>query len=118
MSTEEAQIRDAQAALEAARALLLAPSVESVDGSVPHLERAVACLDAIQSGLRARPAGPAVRAGMRKLRQMVRRVTALLENAAEFHLGASQLLAVALAGYTARGEPGQPQSSGTIRMEG
>jgi hypothetical protein len=117
-SVEDDRIREAQAALEAARALMLAPSVEAVDGSIPHLERAVACLDALQAVVRAGPVDAAARAGLLKLREAVRRVARLVENAAEFHLGWAQCAAVATAGYTAQGEPGQANCSGRLSVEG
>jgi hypothetical protein len=118
MSAEEDRIREAQAALDAARALMLEPSVARVDGSIPHLERAVACLNAVQVHFRVGPADPVAGVGLLKLGQSVRRVTRLIESAAGFHLGWAQRFAVATVGYTAQGEPAQTDCGGKLSVEG
>ncbi|MGE5648529.1 MAG: hypothetical protein ACM336_22350 [Acidobacteriota bacterium] len=80
--------------IEAARELLLAPSVEALDRSREHLERAVA-------GLRLDPD----RAREEGVRQGVIRVTRLLESAARFRAGWWRLAAEAACGYRPTGEP-------------
>ena len=97
---------------------MLAPSVENIECSIPHLERAVACLNAAQEHLRAGSPDPAAGAGLQKLRASVQRVTRLVANGAAFQLGWAERLAVAAAGYTAQGEPAQTRGNGRLSVEG
>ncbi len=114
MSPEE-DLGKAQAAVEEARKLLLTPSAEALERSVPHLERAIACLGRIQS--KAKP-GAGILAGLRKLRLSVDRTMALFESAGGFHVGWAEHLALISGGYTAQGAPAAPRTRGKLSVEG
>jgi hypothetical protein len=118
MSPEEDPIREAHLAVDAVRALLLAPTSAALEGTVPHLERAAACVAAVQTAVRARPAQPQARAAMMGLRHALGRLSVLLENAGDFYGGWSQYLALAVGGYTRAGEPAAPRPRATLSLEG
>ncbi len=119
MSPEEARIRTACEAVEEARCLLLSPSLAALCSSMPHLERAAACLEAAQAAV---PSEPGERSkllqGTLALRHSLHRATALLDHAAAFHMGWSRRLAEAACGYTESGEPGTPSLRSTLSVEG
>ncbi len=118
MSPEEDPIRQAQAAVDAARMLLLAPSLKSINASALQLERVATLLTAVQAGLRVRPAQPGVAKKLANLGHSLGRVALLLENAAAFQAGWSQQLALTLGGYTAAGEPAAQKPHATVSVEG
>ncbi len=117
MRPEEDPLPKAQAAVEAARTLLLAPTAEALDRSVPHLECALSCLNTVQTAWRAKPDG-GVPPGLQKLRQSVNRAVALFQNAGGFYLGWAERLALLNGGYNAQGEPAVPSANGKLSVEG
>jgi hypothetical protein len=119
MSPEEARIRTACEAVEETRRLLLSPSLAALCSSMPHLERAAACLKAAQAAV---PPEPAERRRLLSealaLRQSLNRASALLEHAAAFYMGWSRRVAEAAGGYTNSGEPATPALRSTLSVEG
>lgn len=119
MSPEDARIREMQAAVEAARVLLLSPSSTALDRSLPLLERAAEHVIA----LKAAPCEDAneratMLAGLFRLRQAVARITALLENSSAFYWGWSRQAAAAACGYTPSGQPATPNHPKSLFAEG
>jgi len=120
MTHGEGELRQAQRAAEYARRFLLFPSLANLDRSRELLEQACASLGAVERSAGA-PGAPRreLLAGLGTLRQTVRRAAALLESAARFQAGWSQLLLTRVAGgYTREGTPVTAALPRSLSVEG
>ena len=121
MNPAESALRQAQAAAERARRLLLFPSVANLEASRAWLEQACTALEEIRQSLGAQQATrkPELLAGLGVFRRTARRAAALIERAGRFHAGWIELLrAAASAGYTREGAPATPAGPASLSVEG
>ncbi|MGC8791968.1 MAG: hypothetical protein ACP5U2_01085 [Bryobacteraceae bacterium] len=103
-----------QLALRLSRAeqLLLAPGAEACEAAATELEE-------VERALRAAPKGGAgARLAAESLRERLRRVSRLLENAGELWRGWGRLLGALAGGYTASGEPAPLEPPASLNLEG
>ena len=121
-STDFRCVQQARASVREVPQLLIFPTPETLTGSLPPLERAIGCLETLEQSLRSgRLAGTdreELRSALEGLRQEVRPVRALLDNAAGLYSGWAGWLYGAACGYTARGEPAAPYQLQRVSVEG
>ncbi len=117
---EEDPLRRARAHLKELHSLLVAPTPESLEESVPRLQAAAECLRNVEGALRSGTAAarPTLLPELSELKRQVSLVQALLQQAAGFYFGCARLLAATAVAYTASGEPAVPAPPRRLRLEG
>lgn len=112
-------VQHLQGMVRDARALLTDPTVANLNDCRSQLEETVQALRQLQTSLTSgnfRRAAT-LRAPLGTLRAEIARLSILLDSAAAFHAGWVQLAASMVAGYTAKGTPGQPEPSRSVWLE-
>lgn len=124
------QLREARTALEEVRNLLLTPTPSSVEACAGPLQAAVANMLGVEQALRAEGAQagnkshpgdnviPGVRMELEYVRRELKRVSALLEQAAAIHRSWAGLLGLVGTGYTAAGQPAPMQGAARLALRG
>jgi len=114
-----AAVQHLQGMVRDARALLTDPTVANLNDCRSRLEEAVQALHELQTRLSSGNfrRATALRAPLGALRADIARLSMLLDSAAAFHAGWVQLAASLVAGYTAKGTPGQPEPSRSVWLE-
>jgi hypothetical protein len=93
--------------------LLVEPTTENLDRSIPYLEFTAEALRTIQSSSAPLPAGQA-----QQIRLLVRQVHALHQQAGKIRLGAARLGVGESAGYTCVGQPDAPARRPNLAITG
>src|SRR6478672_10917226 len=102
--TAAEQLRFSKDEVERACALLMAPTVETLDGCSGVMEAAVERLAALRPALHDLRGDPGALAQAWRLQRSVRRAGVLLANAAAYHARWNELLGAKTAGYRPDGE--------------
>jgi hypothetical protein len=112
------QLRSCGDELERVCSALLHPAPEALDGCTPVLAGATERLAELYAELRSGQPDPEALAEAWRLRRTVRRADVLLTQAARYHAGWSELLALQTAGYRRGGGPGEASRPGRLCLTG
>ncbi len=112
-------LQRAESELGAAHRQLMTPTPEGLEAVCQALESAGAAMASVRTTLAEQPAQTlALREALLKLQSQARLLAALLDHAAQFHLGWARLLAASVAGYTESGQPAPLAPPPTISLRG
>lgn len=111
------QLASTRMQLEAACALLLAPTPDSVERCSTLLESAGSQMVSFRDGIAAAQGDPGAIEEAWKVRRSFERATKLLENAARFHQNWQAVRGALTGGYTNRGEPAPLRHNGRLCLE-
>jgi hypothetical protein len=112
------QIRSCCGDVERACAALLTPEADSLDDCSAVLAGAAQTLTELRPSLHGARGDPEALAEAWRLQRTVRRASALLESAAAYHAGWTELLGVQTAGYGPGGRPGETPRHGGLCLKG
>lgn len=118
-STGGAAVRSLQIMVRDARARLTNPTIENLDDCRCRLEKAAESLEQLQNTLRKGDCktDAALALPLGTLRTEIARLSVLLDGAAAFHTGWVRLAASMISGYTADGNPAQPEARSRVVLE-
>lgn len=122
-SAEFELARAARDNIDHAKGLMLAPTLPALLTVTPALEESAATLARLENRVRATGreelgARQQLRQELRGLKQSLRGLERLMENAAAFHSGWAGLIGSCAASYTRTGEPGKVSEACTMAVRG
>src|SRR3954470_24776649 len=112
------QLRDSNAQVERACALLMAPAPEALDDCSGVLEAAAQQLQALRPALHDARGDPETLAEAWRLQRNVRRAGVLLANASAYHTRWNELVGVQTAGYRPGGGAAESPRTGRVSLRG